>query len=285
MAAAGLRHPVRSRRAGRGRGVQRPGASIPRFCAGRGRSRELAAREPPDAAVLIDAWGFSLRVARGIRRLAPGRADHQIRRAPGLGDAPGAGEDPRRAPSTACSRSTASTRRYFEARGPADHLRRQPGRWRGTFSAADGPGFRRRHGYRARRAAAPRASRVAGPARSGAWRRRSGRLRGCLARRRPDLAVVVAAAETVESEVRAAVAAGPSLVVITTGEADRLSAMKAATAALACSGTVTTELALAGCPFVVGYRMDPADLRDRPAAHPHPLHHPRERRGGGARGR
>ena len=33
--------------------------------------------------------------------------------------------------------------------------------------------------------------------------------------------------------------------------------MKAATVALACSGTVTTELALAGCPMVVGYRLGP----------------------------
>jgi lipid-A-disaccharide synthase len=31
--------------------------------------------------------------------------------------------------------------------------------------------------------------------------------------------------------------------------------MKAATVALACSGTVTTELALAGVPMVVGYRL------------------------------
>ena len=33
--------------------------------------------------------------------------------------------------------------------------------------------------------------------------------------------------------------------------------MKAATVALACSGTVTTELALAGCPMVVAYRLAP----------------------------
>jgi lipid-A-disaccharide synthase len=31
--------------------------------------------------------------------------------------------------------------------------------------------------------------------------------------------------------------------------------MRAASVALACSGTVTTELALAGCPMVVGYRL------------------------------
>ena len=34
--------------------------------------------------------------------------------------------------------------------------------------------------------------------------------------------------------------------------------MKAATVALACSGTVTTELALAGAPMVIGYRLGPA---------------------------
>ena len=33
--------------------------------------------------------------------------------------------------------------------------------------------------------------------------------------------------------------------------------MKTATVALACSGTVTTELALAGCPMVIGYRLAP----------------------------
>jgi lipid-A-disaccharide synthase len=33
--------------------------------------------------------------------------------------------------------------------------------------------------------------------------------------------------------------------------------MKAATVALACSGTVTTELALAGAPMVIGYRLGP----------------------------
>ena len=39
------------------------------------------------------------------------------------------------------------------------------------------------------------------------------------------------------------------------GEGAKLDAMKAATVALACSGTVTTELALAGVPIVVGYRL------------------------------
>jgi hypothetical protein len=33
---------------------------------------ELAARERPDAAVLIDSWGFNLRVAHAVRRRFPG---------------------------------------------------------------------------------------------------------------------------------------------------------------------------------------------------------------------
>ena len=41
------------------------------------------------------------------------------------------------------------------------------------------------------------------------------------------------------------------------GEAAKRDAMRAATVALACSGTVTTELALAGCPMVVAYRLAP----------------------------
>ena len=32
---------------------------------------ELAAREKPDIAVLIDSWGFTLRVAQALRRLDP----------------------------------------------------------------------------------------------------------------------------------------------------------------------------------------------------------------------
>ncbi len=33
-----------------------------------GETVRLAANEKPDAVVLIDSWGFSLRVARGLRR-------------------------------------------------------------------------------------------------------------------------------------------------------------------------------------------------------------------------
>jgi lipid-A-disaccharide synthase len=41
------------------------------------------------------------------------------------------------------------------------------------------------------------------------------------------------------------------------GDRLKLSCMRAATVALACSGTVTTELAIAGAPMVVAYRLGP----------------------------
>jgi lipid-A-disaccharide synthase len=72
---------------------------------------------------------------------------------------------------------------------------------------------------------------------------------------RPDLHVVVAAAPTVAELVKARVAGWPHRAHVVEGEAAKHDTMKAATVALACSGTVTTELALAGCPMVVGYRL------------------------------
>jgi len=41
------------------------------------------------------------------------------------------------------------------------------------------------------------------------------------------------------------------------GDEGKYDAMSAATVALACSGTVTTELALSGCPMVVAYKVSP----------------------------
>jgi lipid-A-disaccharide synthase len=70
---------------------------------------------------------------------------------------------------------------------------------------------------------------------------------------RPDLAVVVPAAFTVAQAVRARVAGWPFRAHVIEDEALKDDAMVAGTVALACSGTVTTELALAGCPMVVGY--------------------------------
>jgi lipid-A-disaccharide synthase len=76
-----------------------------------------------------------------------------------------------------------------------------------------------------------------------------------LARRIPGLVTILPVAPHVADKVRAGVEGWPTALHIIEGEADKFSAFNAATAALAASGTVTTELALARTPMVAAYRM------------------------------
>jgi len=69
--------------------------------------------------------------------------------------------------------------------------------------------------------------------------------------------VALGVAETVAADVKARLAAWPAPLHLVEGERDKRDAFKAASVALACSGTVSTELAGAGCPVVVAYRLDP----------------------------
>ena len=72
----------------------------------------------------------------------------------------------------------------------------------------------------------------------------------------PNLNVISAVSDSVAEEVGAAAAADPRLnEIIFLPEKSKLDVMACSTAALACSGTVTTQLACAGVPSVVGYRL------------------------------
>ena len=71
---------------------------------------------------------------------------------------------------------------------------------------------------------------------------------------RPTLQVVVPTAYTVAEAVKARVAGWPFRAHLIEDEGLKDDAFLAGDVALACSGTVTTELALAGCPMVVGYK-------------------------------
>ncbi len=75
-----------------------------------------------------------------------------------------------------------------------------------------------------------------------------------LARRHPDLRVVIPTVETVDALVRAQVADWPLPVTVVRGAEARAQAFAEATAALAASGTVALELAVAGVPAVIAYR-------------------------------
>jgi lipid-A-disaccharide synthase len=212
----------------------------------------LAAREKPDIAVLIDSWGFTLRVAQALRRQTPdlplikyvgpqvwatrpGRAktlantvDHLL--AINSFDAP-----------------------YFEAEGltttfvgastlALDLSGADPRRVRDAVGAsADAPILLVLPGSRP-----GEIERLSRPFADAVVR---------LVAERPALRVVVPAAATVSDLVKAKVGAWKTKATIIEGDQLKYDAMKAATVALACSGTVTSELAMAGCPMVVAYRL------------------------------
>ncbi len=68
--------------------------------------------------------------------------------------------------------------------------------------------------------------------------------------------VVIPAVESVRELIAERLQSWPVRAHIVDGEDAKLAAFKAADAALAASGTVTLELALAGTPMIVGYRVD-----------------------------
>jgi lipid-A-disaccharide synthase len=212
----------------------------------------LAARETPDAVVLIDSWGFTIRVAQAIRAARPevplikyvgpqvwasrpgraktlaGAVDHLL--ALYSFDAP-----------------------WFEREGlkttvvgsPALHV---------DMSAADGAAFRAQRGMDA----GARLLLVLPGSRPSEIGRMTPVYEAAIRKLKaadPALEVAVVAAGTVAKDVAGRVAAWPFRVHLVS-EAEKYDAMRAATAALATSGTVSTELALAGVPMVIAYRID-----------------------------
>lgn len=215
---------------------------------------ELAVREAPQVAVLIDSWGFNLRVAHAIRRAR--REVFLIKYV---------------APQVWATRPG----RARTLAGAVDELL--------TIHSFDAAWFERA-GLRTQFVGNPVLARVGGGADRAAFRAAIGAGPGDpvlllapgsrrgeierllrpfeaaaaeLAANRPTLKVVVLAAEAVADELAARAAKWSIPVHLARSGKDHAAAMAGATAALACSGTVTTELALAGAPMVVAYRLGP----------------------------
>lgn len=209
----------------------------------------LARREKPDVVVLIDSWGFTLRVAQQLRKLDPKLPLIKYVAPQVWATRPGRAKTLAAAVDHLLSIHVFDAP-YFEAEGlpvtfvgnsalTLDFSQADGGRLRGRLGIApDAPVLLVLPGSRPgeiSRILPPFADAVA-----------------ILKAARPDLQVIIPAAPTVAQAVKEQ-ASGWAHVV--EGEGAKLDAMKAATVALACSGTVTTELALAGVPIVVGYRL------------------------------
>ena len=228
---------------------------VPRLRAILARIDETAARAKflkPDAVVTIDSPDFSFRVARRLKgeriplihyvaptvwAWRPGRAralarilDQMIALLPF--------EPP-----------------YFTREGLACAFVGHPVLESGA-DAGDGAGFRARHDIPPR---APLLCVLPGSRRSEVRTLLApfGDAVARIAKQMPDLRIVVPTLASVASEVRAAVAAWPGLAVAVEGEGEKYDAFAACDAALAASGTVSLELALAGVPHAIAYRVNP----------------------------
>ncbi len=124
------------------------------------------------------------------------------------------------------------------------------------FGSGDGPGFRGAHGIGPEQ---PLLAVLPGSRHSEVSRLLPvfGDALGRLKAEIPDLAVIVPTVATVAAEVRAAVRGWPGPVIVTEGMEDKRNAFAAADAALVASGTATYELACAGVPMVIAYRLSP----------------------------
>ena len=216
------------------------------------RTANIAASEYPDGAVLIDSWGLNLRVAHRLRRLNPRLPLIKYVGPQVWATRPGRARTLARAVDRLLT-IHAFDAPFFEREGlpvtfvgnpvlAKDFSRADPARLRVDLGVPDKapillvlPGSR-----------VGEVERLLPPFEDAV------RL---LKVRLPDLVVMVAAAEAVARVVRERVERWASPAILLEGEADRAAAMKAATVALACSGTITTELALCDVPMVVAYRL------------------------------
>jgi lipid-A-disaccharide synthase len=215
---------------------------------------ELAERERPDVAVLIDAWGFSYLTARRLRAAMPELPLVKYVAPQAWATRPGRAKALAETFDLLLS-IIAFEVPMFQAAGAKVEFVGHPS-LSGAPPDADPAAFRKRIG------AAPddpillvllgsrlsEVKRLSGP---------YGQAIRILTKTRSKLRVIVIAAQTVTELVASETARWGAPATVVSDDAGKTNAMAAATVALACSGTVTVELAAAGCPMVVAYRLGP----------------------------
>lgn len=213
---------------------------------------EAAVQFGADAAVLIDSWGFMLRLAWKLEARAPDMTRIKYV-APQVFAA-------RRGRAKVLARHVDHLlaihpfdAEYFEPHGLKTTFVGNPALARNL--SGDGAGLRQRHGI------APDEEVLL--MLFGSRRGELGRLfapfaaaAGRLRQARPQTRLVTALAPSIAAQAREMIAAEPAFADLVVVEAcERLDAFHAADAALACSGTVTLELARLGVPTIAAYRL------------------------------
>jgi len=226
---------------------------LPRILGRIGQTVADVERLRPDAVVTIDSWGFSGRVQRALKRRVP--AIPRIHYVAPMVWAwkPGRTRQLARILDLLLCLLPFEPEWFVREGLAAIHVGHPV--LEGGAGKGDGVRFRARHGIGA---AAPLLVALPGSRHS-----ETARLLPVLASavellaaRLPALRVVVPTVATVATEVRAAVA-GWTLPAIVVEGGEKFDAFAAGTAAIAASGTVALELALAGLPFVVAYKVSP----------------------------
>jgi lipid-A-disaccharide synthase len=200
----------------------------------------------PDVVVLIDSWGFTLRVAQGVRA-----ADPSIKLVKYVGPQVWATR-PGRAKTLAAAVDHLICIHdfevpFYEPYGLACTVCGHPAL--GRYQPGDGAALRARQGYKPNE----KIILVLPGSRSAEIRRIGPTLWAAaeLLDRDRDVRIIVVAANSVRQQV---LEQAPAAVRIL-DEREKEDAFAAATVALAASGTVTTEVALQGTPLVIGYKL------------------------------
>jgi len=213
---------------------------------------DFAAETKPDAVVLIDSPDFTHRIAKRLKRIAPRIPTINYVAPQVWANRPG------RARKMASYFDLVLTLLPFEAPFFAGYGLRAVFVGHPAIERAKrmtgGEAFRARHGIAPD---APLLAVLPGSRRSEVryiLPEFKGTVR-LLASRVPGLVTVVPTVSHVAPLVRAGTADWPAPLTIVEGEDEKFAAFDAADAALAASGTVTTELALSRTPMVVGYKV------------------------------
>lgn len=200
----------------------------------------------PDVVVLIDSWGFTLRVAQGVRAAAP-----EIKLVKYVGPQVWATR-PGRAKTLAAAVDHLICIHdfevpFYEPYGLACTVCGHPAL--GRYTPGDGPALRARQGFTAKE----KIILVLPGSRSGEIRRIGPTLWAAaeLLDRDRDVRIITVAANSVRDQLTRQVPAAVRII----DENEKEDAFAAATVALAASGTVTTEVALQGTPVVIGYKL------------------------------